>query len=270
MPESIRIYRLDDIYDNIEEIKKRLKPLGYAITRDLGEGEYGVVYGLRDSEKVIKCTTDPAEISTSSKLMDKTFHHIVNIYRVFGLKSITGITFILQERLKLIPTDQVKVINLLRPYSSKTIIPITESGTKLQKFKTAREYLDTNHLDIEDDDLNFVFNVLKPHIKNPGSLGVLVDVIMKGEDTVYLREVAKPSNMKVLDAGVSGLLEMYLNRITFWDTHSGNFMQSFKGNYKWVDLGAGSKAEGTEKIEIIEALSAKKEYQLVKLVERRR
>lgn len=269
MPESIRIYHLDDIYENIEEIKKRLKPLGYQLIHDIDEGEYGVVYTLRDSQEVIKCTTDTAEISTSSKLVGKTFNHIVNIYRVFELKSIVGISFILEERMQLIPTEQVKVINLLRFYSSKTIIPIIESGMKLWKFKNAREYLDSSGLEFEDAGLDFVFKVLKPHIKNPGSLGVLVDVIMKQGDAEYLRKVAKPSNMEVLDAGVSGLQEMYIKGINFWDTHSGNFMKSLKGKYKWIDLGAGSKAEGAEKIDIIEALKAKEFQFLAKLVKGR-
>lgn len=66
-----------------EESKKAAKKLGYSQNLSwLGEGEYGAVYEIENSDKAIKITTDEDEIITACKLLNKNTDFFVNIYNV--------------------------------------------------------------------------------------------------------------------------------------------------------------------------------------------
>ena len=65
---SESIFNVKDILDNIDLIKSRLDKQGYSLSERLGKGEHGAAFTL-SGDKVLKITTDPAEIETAAKLL---------------------------------------------------------------------------------------------------------------------------------------------------------------------------------------------------------
>lgn len=66
-----------------EESKNAAKKLGYSQNLSwLGEGSYGAVYEIENTNKAIKITTDEDEIITAYKLLNKNTDFFVHIYNI--------------------------------------------------------------------------------------------------------------------------------------------------------------------------------------------
>lgn len=66
-----------------EESKNAAKKLGYSQNLSwLGEGEFGAVYEIENTNKAIKITTDEDEIITACKLLNKNTDYFVHIYNI--------------------------------------------------------------------------------------------------------------------------------------------------------------------------------------------
>ena len=243
----------------IDEIEPKLEKQGYLLLKELGSGEFGIIYDI-GANKVLKITIDFDEAHTSASLIHKELKYVIKIFRVFVFKSIDDeIWFIEQEKLDPLSnsekgnfefleenrwhTDHVKhYLALDRKYKLQSVegyINYFKEKTPERAVKRIQNFK------------NFLKRV--PVLsKMPAVLrGYLLDHYNSLPDSSENLKSMWPHLQELL----LGLEELYKASITFSDTHPNNIMKTPSGIYKWVDIGAGSYGGGQGQIEELNANS---------------
>lgn len=252
-----------DMY--LPEIKRKLRKQRIELKNIIAEGSFGIAYNTNDSKKVLKITTDLDEAKTSSKIIGKNLKNVVNIYRVFSFTAINDIYFILQEKLLPLSTKDLEIFD-----DVSNRLPKTEDINKMMN--AYNEYLSIGNMKDfvkkncfisgKDQKIADIYESLggksfeKKHFLVVaffcwGIVRGTNPLLFSNKDKDYALSFYKNP---ALEGALKGIYEMKKKGITYTDNHSKNFLKDSKGNYKWIDLGYGSKAPGNAVIEKITAL----------------
>lgn len=265
---SFNLKDKDYIEKHIDLIKEKLAKQGYHLTAQLGaeHGAYGLVFETSEGQ-ALKITTDDDEWNTSAKLLKKKLKHVVEIHRVFMLKSIPGVAFILQEKLFPLNEEETLLVDDLSLKGSDTakMADVIAKHYQLDSIGDLETYFsDRTRSETEG---KAKWKAIEPYIKNLTHAWSDFSSQVRGFFALSLfnyawvadsREIQRLDNnipfmVKLLDT----LNDLVDNKIHFTDTHSHNLMQDSSGTLKWIDLGGGSKASGVSQMEHIEGQSKK-------------
>ena len=210
-----------------DEILPRLKKYTkYVLGPELNHGHYGVAYALQnDSNKVLKVTADRDEARTSSKLVGRTFKHVVQIYRVFEFKTLKGVYFLLEERLQPLNSEEAVVVKHMGLPSTDLIENLLHAVQKYGTLENLRTYASER---LPADRLNFFTDKLLPIIQTlePLTIAFAMHLLtwrtpQEFQEAFNLRE----GTFLIMQKALDGLKEMTKNDIEFSDTQSVNLMK---------------------------------------------
>jgi hypothetical protein len=266
----------DFLLQNIKSIKQKLEKQGYHLTKQLGEeSAFGMAFETSDG-KVLKITTDQDELETSAKLLKKTLKHVVKIFKVFILTSLPEVGFILQEKLEPLTAKEEDIVGGLGISGTITIRLLKNilDHHKLDDIEEIKDYLADK---LESEEIaEYRWQKVKPYFKkaerdwsklNQYLKAFIAKIIFNESGRSYILKLID-NNLEMITKIFDSLNELFNKNIHFTDTHSRNLMKDSTGIYKWIDIGAGSKAGGAGKIEHIEGEASTKyniEQQLDKL-----
>lgn len=262
----LKIKNKAQLKEHLKEIASRLDRVDYRLINLLGKGENGFIYSTTYEGRpaAIKITVDYDEAKTSAALVGKKLKHVVQFYKVFQLKSVEGVYFIVQEKLNPLREDVKELLVRFLNYTAmNTEIAQTAYQADMQyNFKTLDGV--ENYIYDAISDLAMAAETVSNVARILHAVG-RVNSVMRG----YIVIASNPDNYfqlydvldiietqpKLIQQLLSGLLELVKQGIAFHDTHANNVMQATDGTLKWVDLGFGSFAKKAGRIEELNASS---------------
>ena len=234
------------IEKNLPEIKNKLKPLGYSISNPManGEGKYGVAFELPGG-KVLKITTDELEAKNNAALKVAKLKHVVQVFRVFALKSFPGVYFSELEKVDPLGSQEKSIMKMYRYY-------LQNFDVFVKQFKKLPKTLDT--IQTDDKDLLESLSLIRKN-KNkftPMSLGVLLHAVKKDVYSGSLLVEEALDAPDFFNQLWESLEEFNKKGLAALDLHSGNAGKKGK-ILKFFDFGHSSFVPGPKKIEPIDA-----------------